>query len=77
MGEGVVREFGMDMYTLGYFKWITNKGVLCSTGSSLGGRGVWGKMDTCTWMAESPRWSPETVTTTLISYTPTQNKKFF
>ena len=27
-GEGIVREFGMDMYTLLYFKWITNKDPL-------------------------------------------------
>ena len=26
--EGIVREFGIDMYTLLYLKWITNK-VLC------------------------------------------------
>ena len=25
MGEGIVREFGMDMYTLLYLKWVTNK----------------------------------------------------
>ena len=24
-GEGIVREFGMDIYTVPYFKWITNK----------------------------------------------------
>ena len=24
-GKGMVREFGMDMYTLLYLKWITNK----------------------------------------------------
>ena len=28
MGEGIVREFGMDRYTLLYLKWITNQGVL-------------------------------------------------
>ena len=28
MGKGTVREFGMDMYTLLYFKWITNKVML-------------------------------------------------
>ena len=28
------REFGMDMYTLLYLKWITNKDLLCSTGNS-------------------------------------------
>ena len=33
-GEGIVREFGMDMYTLLYFKWITNKDLLNSTGNS-------------------------------------------
>ena len=34
MGEGIVKEFGMDMYTLLYLKWISNKGLLCSTGNS-------------------------------------------
>ena len=27
-GERIVREFGMDMCTLLYFKWITNKDLL-------------------------------------------------
>ena len=31
---GIVREFGIDMYTLPYFKWITNKDLLYSTGDS-------------------------------------------
>ena len=31
---GIVREFGMDMYTLLYFKWITNKDLLYSTGNA-------------------------------------------
>ena len=34
MGEGIVREFWIDMYTLLYLKWITNKVLLCSTGNS-------------------------------------------
>jgi len=34
MGERIVREFGMDMYTLLYLKWITNKDLLYSTGYS-------------------------------------------
>ena len=34
MGEGIVKEFGMDMCTLLYLKWITNKDLLCSTWSS-------------------------------------------
>ena len=33
-GEGTVREFGTDMYTLLYFKWITNKDLLYSTWNS-------------------------------------------
>ena len=31
---GRVREFGMDMYTLLYFKWIANKDPLYSTRNS-------------------------------------------
>ena len=34
-GEGIVREFGIDVYTLPYFKWITNKDLLYSTGTWL------------------------------------------
>ena len=33
-GEGIVREFGIDMYILLYLKWITNKDLLYSTGNS-------------------------------------------
>ena len=33
--EGIVKEFGMDMYTLLYVKWITNKDLLHSTGNSV------------------------------------------
>ena len=33
-GEGIVKEFGMDLYTLLYLKWITNKDLLHGTGSS-------------------------------------------
>ena len=34
MGKRVVRDLGMDIYTLLYFKWITNKDLLDSTGNS-------------------------------------------
>ena len=43
----------MDMDTLLYFKWITNKDLLYSgellsmLGGSLDGWGVWWRMDTC------------------------------
>ena len=33
-GQGRVREFGMDMYILIHFKWITNKDPLYSTRNS-------------------------------------------
>ena len=33
-GGGIVREFGMNMYTLLYLKWLTNKDLLYSTGNS-------------------------------------------
>ena len=29
-GEGIIREFGVEMYTLLYLKWITNKVLLHS-----------------------------------------------
>ena len=34
MGEGIVREFGIDRYTLLYLKRITNKDLLYGTGNS-------------------------------------------
>ena len=78
--EETVRDFGMDMYTLLYLEWITNKFLLYHTElcsmllDSLDGREVWGIMDTCMCMAESLCSSPETITILLISYTPIQNK---
>ena len=33
--EGIVREFGMDLYILLYFKWITNKDLLYSPWNSV------------------------------------------
>ena len=44
--------------------------------TSLDVRRVWGRMDTCTCIAESFPCSPETTTILLIGYTPMQNKKF-
>ena len=46
----------MHMYTLLYLTWIANKDLLYSAGNSCGsldGRGVWGRMDTCMFMAEA------------------------
>ena len=33
-GKGIIREFGIDMYTLLYLKWITSKVLLYRTGNS-------------------------------------------
>ena len=42
---------------------------------SLDGRGVWGRMDTYVWMAESLCCPSETNTTLLMGYTAIRNKK--
>ena len=34
LGERIVREFGIDMYTLLYLKWKANKVLLYSMGNS-------------------------------------------
>ena len=68
-GDRIVREFGMDMYTLLYLKWITNEDLLYSPGmlcGSLDGKGIWRRMDTCIHMAGSLCCSPKTITTLLI-----------
>ena len=46
--------------------------MLCG---SLDEKGDWGRMDTCTCVAEFLCCPPETITTLLISYIPIQNKK--
>ena len=38
IGEGTGREFGMDMYTWLYLKWITNRTYCAAHGSLLRGR---------------------------------------
>ena len=84
LGEGIVWEFGMDMYMLLYLKWITKEDLQCSTGSSAQcnvaawmGAGFWGRMDTCICMPESLHCSPETITPLLIGTTQIQNTKVF
>ena len=64
----------MDMCTLPYLKWITNKNYcvqhreLCSAFyGSLDGREVWGRVDTCICTAESLDCSPETVTALFVN----------
>ena len=66
--DGIIWEFGMDVYTLLYFKWITNKDLLYNTGKSaqcgpLSGRGVLGRIYTYICMAESFCYPTEAITT--------------
>ena len=69
-------ECGIDMYTLLYIKWITNKVLLIAQATLLnvmwqpGRSGVWGRMDRCICMTESLWCLPETVMTLFIGYTP-------
>ena len=73
--RGIIREFGMAMYTPLYLKWVTNRNLLDSTGNSvqcyvaawMGGE-VWGRMHTWICIAESLHSSPETIITLLIGY---------
>ena len=74
-GEGIVREFGIDMFKLLNLNWIMNKDLLCSTGTStqchvaawMGGEfeGEW--IHVYAWL-KSLCCALETVTTLLTSY---------
>ena len=69
-----VRGLGWTcIHTLLYWKWITNKDLLYSTGNSAQcyvaawtGEGSLGKRDPCICMAESLHYSHETMTTLLV-----------
>ena len=81
-GDGMVRQFGLGMYTLLYLKWISNNDLLQHTGNSarcyvaawMGGEfgGECMCMCTCICMAESLPCSPETTTMLLTRYTRVQ-----
>ena len=46
MGEGIIREFGINMYTLLYLKWITHcltQGTQVSVMGQPGWEGSWGE----------------------------------
>ena len=82
-GEGIVRGFGMGMYTLLYLKWITNKDLWYNTWNSaqyfvatwMGGEFV-GEWTHVYLLAESLHCSPVTITTLLIGYTTIRKKKY-
>ena len=80
-GEGIVREFGMDMSTLLCLRWIINKDLLYNTRNSaqcfvaawMGGQtgGEW--IHVYVWLSPF-NCSPETVITLIINYTPNKIK---
>ena len=82
---GRVREFGMDMYTLLYLKWITNKDLLCGRGSSAqcyaaaltGGEFGGEKIHVYVWLSPFKVHLKLSQHCLLIGYTQIQNKKFF
>ena len=59
MGEGIVREFGINMYTLLYMKWRTHKDLLSGIGNSaqcyvaawMGGEFGAGWIHVCGWLS--------------------------
>ena len=85
MGGGTVRECGMDMYTLLYLKWITNKDLLYSTrnsaqcyvaawmGVAFGGEWI----HVYVWLSPFAIHLKLSQHCLLISFTPIQNKKVF
>ena len=79
--EKIVKEFGRDMGTLLYLRWIQTRSYCITQGTLLevmwqpGWEGVWGRIYTCISVAESFRCPPETITTLLVGYTPTWTKK--
>ena len=82
-GRGIVRELGMNVYTLLYFKGITSKDLVYNTEKSaecykaawMGGE-FGGEQITCVRVAECLCCSSEIITTLLIGCTPIQHKKF-
>ena len=69
------------MYTMLYLQdnqqgpTVQHKELCSRLRGSLDGREVWGRMETCTCMAEFFCCLPETITTLLTGYTPVKNKK--
>ena len=49
---------------------VQHKNSCLRSCGSLDGRGIWGRMDTCTRMPESFSYPSETITTLLVGYAP-------
>ena len=82
--EGTVRESGMDVDTLLDLINMENqqgpagqyREVCSMSRGSQDGRGVWGRRDTRTCVADCLRCAREIVTSLLMSYSPIENEKF-
>ena len=80
-GEGIDMEFGIDMCTLLFLKWITNKELLSSMWNSAwcyvaASKEVWGRMDKYVycWLPSLFIWNYRNI---VNRHTPIQNKKLF
>ena len=84
LGEGVVREFGMDIYTELCLKWITSKDLLysswnspqCYVAACMGEEFGGDKFHVDVWLSPFGDHLKLSQDCLLISYTPIQNKKF-
>ena len=80
-GAGIVRELGMDMYTLLYLTWITTSAYCIAQGTLLsvtwqpGWVGSLGEKECMYVYGWVPFCPPETITMLLTGYTSLQNKK--
>ena len=66
VGEWIVRELGMDIYTPLYLYCIAHGTLLMLCGSR-DGRRVWERIDPCICMVESLHCFPETITTFFVN----------
>ena len=80
--KGIVRKFGMDMYTLLYVKWITDKDLLysiwnfqCHTAAWMGRESEEEWTHGYEWLSPFPVHRKLAQHCSLISYIPVQNKK--
>ena len=71
MEEGIVRKFGVDMYTLLYLKWITTRTYCIAHGTLLNvmwQTGWEGSLGENICMTESLRCQPEAITTLFVDW---------
>ena len=65
-GQNHIRSFASRILSYQPGPTVQHVGLYSVLGASLGGRGVWGRMDACICTAQYLHCSPETTTTLLI-----------